>query len=336
MILIFGGVAMLHYLLIIRLFNIFFIIFFCFITYSSVVFATAYPIRPIRLMLGAATGSGSDVVARVIATRLSENIGQQIVVDNRGGAAGLIAAELVAVAAPDGYTIWMPTLTQHLSTTMHKKYLLEKEFEPVGLVASTPFMLVSSSTIPAKTTSEFIAYAKARPEKLLFGSSGIAGSLHICVEVFQSMAGIKMVHVPYKGSAAAITDLMTVQIQLSCPPVAAMVQFMKNDNLRVLGVTSKDPTALAPGQPTIAQSLPGYAFPGWYGVVTPLKTPKAIVMRLYKEFARTVNAQDMHDRLIKVGVEPSMSTPEEFRIFLNRESERMGKLLRDIDVEKNK
>lgn len=300
---------------------------------SNVLAADAYPVRPIRLVLGSAAGSGSDVVSRVLSTRLSENIGQPVVVDNRAGAAGLIGAEIVSKSAPDGYTIWIATLTQHLSSTIQKKLLLDKEFEPIGLLAHTPFMIVASASIPVKTTEELIAYAKARPGKLLFGSSGTGGSLHICVEMFQSMAGLKMTHVPYKGSAMAITDLMSGEIQLSCPPVAAMQPFLNNGKLRVLGVTTKEPTALAPGYVPVAKALPGYAFPGWYGALMPLKAPKHIVARLHKEFARTVNAPDMRERLIKVGVEPAMSTPEEFRDFLKQESERMAKVLREAGVQ---
>lgn len=297
--------------------------------------ADSYPTRPIRIVLGSAAGSGSDVVTRVLSSRFSENIGQPVVVDNRAGAAGLIGAEIVSKSAPDGYTIWVATLTQHLSSTIQKKLLLDKEFEPIGLLAHTPFMLVASASIPVKNIEELIAYAKARPGKLLFGSSGTGGSLHICVEQFQSMAGIKMTHVPYKGSAMAITELMTGEIQLSCPPVAAMQPFLNNGKLRVLGVTTKEPTVLAPGFPPVAQGLPGYAFPGWYGALMPLKAPKHIVARLHKEFARTVNAPDMRDRLIKVGVEPAMSTPEEFRDFLQQESRRMEVILKDAGVQSN-
>jgi tripartite-type tricarboxylate transporter receptor subunit TctC len=295
--------------------------------------AEAYPSRPIRIVLASAAGSGSDVVSRVLTSRLSENIGQAVVVDNRPGAAGLIGADIVAKAAPDGYTIWIATLTQHLSTTLHKRLLLEKEFEPIGLLATTPFMIVASATVPVKTTEELIAYAKARPGKLLYGSSGTGGSLHICIELLQGMAGLKMVHVPYKGSATAITDLMSGEIQLACPPVAVMTPFLNNPKLRVLGVTTKDATDLAPGYAPISKTLPGYAFPGWYGALMPRNAPKHIVARLHKEFARTVNAPDMRERLLKVGVEPAMSTPEEFREFLRKESQRMAGVLRDAGVQ---
>lgn len=291
-----------------------------------------YPSRPIRIVVGSAAGSGSDLVARTLSLRLAENLGQPVVVDNRPGAAGVIGAEIVSRAAPDGYTIFIPTLTQHLSTTLQKRYLLDKDFESIGFLANTPFMLVASASLPVKNTEEFIAYAKARPGKLLYGSSGAGGSLHVCAELFLSMAGLKMLHVPYKGSAAVVTELMTGEIQLSCPPVAAVAPFFSNPKLRVLGVTTKEATSLAPGYPPISQALPGYAFPGWYGAVAPLKTPKHIIARLHKELSRTIATPEVRERLLKQGVEPAMSSPEEFREFLVRESKRMEGVLREAGV----
>jgi len=301
-------------------------------TFSALA-AEAYPARPLRLILGSAVGSGSDVVSRVLSTRFAENIGQPVVVDNRPGAAGLIGAEIVAKAAPDGYTIWIATLTQHRSSTMHKRLHLDTSFEPIALLANTPFMIVANASIPARSIAEMISYAKERPGQLMYGSSGTGGSLHICIEVLQSMAGIQLRHVPYKGSAMAITDLMSGEIHLSCPPVAAMTPFLKNPRLRVLGVTTKEETALAPGFPPVAQSLPGYAFPGWYGVLMPPMAPRAIVARLHREFARTVSAPDMRERLLKVGVEPAISSPEEFREFLKQESQRMEVVLRNAGIQ---
>jgi tripartite-type tricarboxylate transporter receptor subunit TctC len=153
------------------------------------------------------------------------------------------------------------------------------------------------------------------------------------MELFQSMAGLKMTHVPYKGSSALITDIMTNTVQLGCPPVAAMSAFMSNPKVRVLGVTTKDATSLAPGQPPISQALPGYAFPGWYGALVPLKTPKPIVALLHKELARTIANAEVRDRLLKQGVEPAMSSPDEFREFLNRESKRMEVVLKEAGVQ---
>ena len=292
-----------------------------------------YPSRPIRIVVASAAGSGSDIVARTLSTRLAEHLGQAVVVDNRPGAAGLIGAEIVARAVPDGYTIFIPTLTQHISTTLAKRHQLEKDFEPVGFLANTPFMIITSGGLPVKTTEEFIAYAKARPGMLLYGSSGAGGSLHICMELFQSMAGLKMTHVPYKGSAALITDVMTNTIQLGCPPVAAMSAFMSNPKVRPLGVTTKEATSLAPGLPPISQALPGYAFPGWYGALVPLKTPKQIVALLHKELARTIAHPEVRERLLKQGVEPAISSPGEFRDFLVRESRRMEGVLKEAGVQ---
>src|SRR5215813_12938728 len=187
--------------------------------------AQNYPSRPIRLVSASAPGSGSDVVARLLSTRLSENLGQQIVIDNRAGASGLIGAEVTARATPDGHTFWLATLTQLISTTLANRLHLAKEFAPVGLVATTPFVIVVSNTLPVKSTAELIAYARARPGQLLFGSSGAGTSPHICMELFVAMAGIRMVHVPYKGIGPAIPDLVTGQIHAACPAAPSMTVF---------------------------------------------------------------------------------------------------------------
>jgi tripartite-type tricarboxylate transporter receptor subunit TctC len=292
--------------------------------------AQDYPSRPIRMVTASAPGSGSDVIGRLLSARLTENLGQQVVVDNRAGASGLIGAEVTARAAPDGHTFWLATLTQLISTTLANRLHLAKEFAPVGLVATTPFVIVTSNTLPVKSTAEFIAYAKARPGQLLFGSSGTGTSPHICMELFMAMAGVRMVHVPYKGIGPAIPDLITGQIHAACPAAPSMTVFA--GKVRVLGVTSLRPTALAPGIPPVADTLPGYEMPGWYGVLAPAGTPKAIVARINQEFRRTVDAPDVKEKLLAAGAEPSMSSPEEFGAFLRRESERLGKLLRNAGV----
>src|SRR5262245_37591539 len=174
--------------------------------------AQTYPSRPIRMVTASAPGSGSDVIGRLLSVRLAENLGQQVVVDNRAGASGLIGAEVTARATPDGHTFWLATLTQLISTTLADRLHLAKEFAPVGLVATTPFVIVASSTLPVKSTAEFIAYVRARPGQLLYGSSGAGSSPHVCMELFLSMASLKMVHVPYKGIGPAIPDLVSGQI----------------------------------------------------------------------------------------------------------------------------
>jgi tripartite-type tricarboxylate transporter receptor subunit TctC len=292
--------------------------------------AQTYPSRPIRMVTASAPGSGSDVIGRLLSARLTENLGQQVVVDNRAGASGLIGAEVTAKAMPDGHTFWLATLTQLISTTLANRLHLAQEFAPVGLVATTPFVIVASTTLPVKSTAEFIAYAKARPGQLLFGSSGAGSSPHICLELFQAMAGLKMVHVPYKGIGPAIPDLISGQIHAACPAAPSMTVF--GGKVRVLGVTTLRPTPLAPGVPPIADAVPGYEMPGWYGVLAPPGMPKAIIARINREFAKTVNAPDTREKLLAAGAEPAMSSPEDFTAFLRRESGRLGKLLKDAGV----
>ena len=292
----------------------------------------SYPSRPIRMISASAAGSGSDIVARLLSPRLTEILGQQVVVDNRPGASGLIGAELVNKATPDGHTFWLATFTQLISTTLHNRLHLAKEFTPIGLVATTPFVIIASASLPAKTTAEFIEHAKARPGKLMYGSSGPGGSLHICMELFQSMTGVRMLHVPYKGSAQAITEVMSGEIQASCPAAPSMKLFANNAKIRILGVTTRAPTELAPGIAPIAEAVPGFEMPGWYGVLAPPGTPKPIVARINEAFSRTVSSPDIKERLLAAGAEPAMTSPEDFRAFLDREGRRLGRLLEDANV----
>ena len=298
--------------------------------FPEVTAAQNYPSRPIRLVSAAAPGSGSDVVARLLAPRLSEYFGQQIVVDNRAGASGLIGVETTAKAPPDGHTFLMATLTQLISTTLANRLHLAKELAPIGLVATTPFIIVVNSSLPVSTTADFIAYAKARPGQLMFGSSGTGTSPHLCLELFQVMAGLKMLHVPYKGTLAATTDLIAGQIQVACAPAPSMT--IIGGRVKVLGVTSVGPTALAPGVPPIADTLPGYEMPGWYGLLAPIGTPKPVIAKINQAFAKAVDAPDLRERLLAAGAEPAMSSPEAFTAFLRKESERLGKLLKDTGV----
>jgi len=292
--------------------------------------AQDYPSRPIRFISATAPGSGSDVIARLVSPRLSENFGQQVVVDNRAGASGLIGAEVTARAAPDGHTFWIATLSQLISTTLANRLQLATEFAPIGLVATTPFVIVVSSGLPVASTAEFIAYAKSRPGQIMFGSSGAGTSPHLCLELFQTMAGLKLLHVPYKGMAPAITDIMAGQIHAGCPAAPSMTIF--GGRVKVLGVTSPGPTPLAPGVPPIADTLPGYELLGWYGLLAPRGTPKAIIARINQEFAKTVNAPDIRERLLAAGAEPAMSSPEAFSAFLHKESEKLRRLLKDAGV----
>ena len=292
----------------------------------------AYPIRPIRWVTSTAAGSGSDVVARLLSPRFSEILGQQIVVDNRPGASGLIAAELVSRAAPDGYTLWMVTLTQLISTTLYDKFHLARGYVPVGYIGGTPFAIVASAALPVKTTAEFIAYAKAKPDFVMYGTGGTGTSAHLCMELFQSMAGIKMVHVPYKATAMAMTEVMGGQVHATCTAVPTLSLITGGQKARALGVTTRAATPLAPGLPTIADTLPGYELNGWYGMLTPPNTPQAIITRLNREITRLAAMPDMRERMLGSGVEPAPSTPAEFSAFLKKETERWSRVLKEAGV----
>jgi tripartite-type tricarboxylate transporter receptor subunit TctC len=291
-----------------------------------------YPVRPIRLVASNPPGSGSDVVARVIAPRLSELLGQQIVVDNRAGASGLIAAEIVARAAPDGYTIWIVTMTQLISTTMFDRFHLAKGYAPVALFGATPFIIVVGPSLPVKSTADFIAFAKGKPGFVMYGSAGSGTSGHLCMELLQSMTGTKLVHVPYKGSAQALTEVLGGQMHSTCTAAPTVSLVANQPKARVLGVTAPKPTVLAPGLPTIAETLPGFELMGWYGMLAPPGAPKPVVARLNQELVKLVNLPDMRERLLSVGAEPAPLSPEEFGVFLKKETERWSRVLKEAGI----
>lgn len=299
---------------------------------STTAAAQHFPSRPIRMVTATTVGSGPDVIARLLAARLTEALGQQIVVDNRAGASGLIGAELVARAAPDGHTLWMATMTQLISTTLYQRFLMAKEFAPVGQVASTPFVISVSAALPIKTIAELIAYSKARPGQVLYGSGGQGTTPHLCMELFKSMTGADLTHVPYKGSAIALTDMMGGQMHSTCAAAPTSAAFLQSGKVRALGVTTRTPTKLAPGVPPIAGSVPGYELEGWYGLLAPLNTPKAIIERINLEMAKALKIPDLQERLIGVGAEAAHTSPVEYSAFLQRETVRWGKVLKDAGI----
>lgn len=292
----------------------------------------AYPVRPIRLVTSNPVGSGSDVVARVLSPRLTELLGQQIVVDNRAGASGLLAAELVARAAPDGHTLWMVTMTQLISTTVYDRFHLAKNYVPIGAIGATPFVIVTGPSLSVRTTAEFIAFAKAKPGFVMYGSPGTGTSGHLCMELFQSLAGIKLVHVPYKGSMLALTEVMGGQMHSTCSAAPTATLVAGQQKARVLGVSSLKPTTLAPGLSPIAETLPGFELMGWYGMLAPPGTPKHVIARLNQDLVKLVTMPDMRERMLSVGAEPTPSSPEEFGVFLRKETERWSKLLKEAGV----
>ncbi len=291
-----------------------------------------YPSRPIRLVTPTAAGSGSDVVARIVSVKLSETLGRQIVVDNRSGVSGLLAAELVAKAAPDGYTLGMVTLTLLMATVLYQRFLVDKEFVPVTRVGATPFIIVASPALPVKTITELIAYAKARPGQVLYASGGQGSTPHMCAEMFQSMAGVELLHVPYKSSIFAVTELASGQVHLLCSAIPTLHATIQAAKVRPLGVTSREPSKLAPGVPAIAATVPGFEMDGWYGIIAPQGTPKDIVAKLNSAFTQVLKLPEVQERLLGVGAEVLTSTPAVFGEFLRSETQRWSKVMREARI----
>ena len=300
--------------------------------YTTTGAAQTFPTRPIRIIIATTVGSGPDILARQIGIKLTEAWGQQIVIDPRAGASGLIGAELTANATADGYTLWMATMTHVIATTMYQRLLLARDFAPVSLVASTPYVIAINASVPVKSIAELIAYAKARPGQILYSSAGQGSTPHLCMEMFRTMAGINLVHVPYKGAAPAITDMMAGQVQVACVAAPALQPFMQGGKVRVLGVTTSAPTPLAPGVPTIAEAVPGFELVGWYGLLAPLGTPKAIIDKVNSGISRALATPEVQERLVAVGAEAVGSTPAAFGEFLRKETIRWGKVLRDAGI----
>jgi len=292
----------------------------------------AYPERPIRMIIAATAGSGPDILARQIGAKLTEAWGQQIVVDARPGATGVVGAEMVAKAAPDGYTLWFATMTQLIGTTMYQRYMMSKDFAPIGMVASTAFAIAVNSTLPVNNIAELIAYAKARPGQLLYGSSGQGSTSHLCIEMFRSVSGINVQHIPYRGAVPSITDLMGGQVQLSCQAVPSLPTFEKTGRLRSLGVTTLTRTIIAPNVPPIAETLPGFEILGWYGMLAPLRTPKELIQKINGAVMQALKTAEVQEKLIALGAEAAGSSPEAYGTFLKKETDRWARLLREANI----
>jgi len=298
--------------------------------------AQAWPTKPIRMVVTFAAGGGTDVVARIVAPKLSEALGQQVVVDNRPGAGGLIGTEIVAKAAPDGYTLLLgaagaTTIAPHIFGKEKVSYDVLKDLQPITLVATVPFIVTVNPAVPAKTLQELIAYAKANPKKLNFGSSGNGGSPHLAGELFDRMAGVEMVHVPYKGLAPAITDLLGGQIQLVFADVGLVVQHIKAGRLRALAVTSEQRVAALPDVPTVAESgVPGYAAATWYGLIAPAGMPQPIVQRLSTEMQKIMAMPDVRAQLVAAGNEVPNMSMDQFAMLVRDDYRKWQKLIVDM------
>jgi tripartite-type tricarboxylate transporter receptor subunit TctC len=294
--------------------------------------AQHYPTKPIRLITAATPGSGPEVIARHLAAKLTEAWGQQVVVDPRPGATGMISGDLVAKSAPDGYTLWFATSTQLLGSMMFQRNWMAMDYAPIGMLSSTAFAIAVNSSVPANTLAEFIAYAKARPGKLLFASNGQGSTSHMCTELFQKLAGISMVHVAYKGGTPSLVDLAGGQVQLSCQPLPSLPTYVKAGRVRTLGVGTLQRTRLAPDVPPIADTFAGYEVLGWHGLLAPLHTPKDIIAKVNAAATKAVLSADMQERMLPLGVEPAPSTSVEFVARLHAETNKWAKLMKDANI----
>jgi tripartite-type tricarboxylate transporter receptor subunit TctC len=298
--------------------------------------AQNYPAKTIRFLVGFAPGGSTDIVARMIAQEMGKNIGQQVVVDNRPGAGGAIAAELTAKAPPDGHTIFacttgvfaiMPFLYPKLG------YNYEKDLAPVTQTGSLPYIIVLHPSLPAKNVREFIALAKARPGQINFASSGIGTASHLSAEYFKNAAKLDLVHVPYKGTGNAMVDLLAGQVVLMFDQPVSSMPHVQAGKLKVLGITTSRRFSTMPDIPTVAeQGLPGFEAISWSGVCAPGGTPRPIIDRLQTEVVKVLKVPDIRDRLLHDGIEPVGSTPEEFLAHTRREAQKWSKVIRDANV----
>lgn len=296
--------------------------------------AQAYPARTVRMIVPYPAGGGTDVISRTVAQKLTERWGQQVIVDNRGGANGIIGTELTARSKPDGYTIAVVIATQAINPSMVAKLPYStSDFTPVTLMAQYPFILTVHPSVPAKSLREFIALAKARPGELSYASSGNGSGPHLGFELFKTMAGINVVHVPYKGAGPANTELVGGQVQAFFNNFLAAMPLIQSGRLRVLAVTSAQRSKAMPEAPTFAESgLPGFDVTGWYSVVAPAGVPDAIVTKVQSDIAAVLRIPEIASRLSSEGAEPVGSTPEQFAKFLHAETLKWAQVIKAAGI----
>jgi tripartite-type tricarboxylate transporter receptor subunit TctC len=320
-----------------KLGSIYAIAFACIATAPPDAFAQQkFPTKSVRLVLPFAAGSAVDVLARLYAQRMSESWGQQVVVDNRTGANGIIGMELIARAAPDGYTIGMGNIsTLAINPGLYPKisYDSMRDFVPVSLTATIANCLVVHPSFPAKSVQELVALAKKRPAELNYASGGVGSAQHIPMELLQAMTGTKLVHVVYKGITPAFNDVLAGQVPIAFTSVAQSLPFHRNGRLRILGTTGIKRTQASADIPTIAeQNVPGYEADSWTGVLVPKGTPADVVAQIHAEVVRVTNLSDTRERLIAAGFEPVGSSPDVFAALIKNDIARLGKVIRDAGI----
>ena len=294
-----------------------------------------FPGKPTRIIIGFPPGGAIDVVTRMLAPRLSEAFGQPVIVDNRPGANGVLATDLAAKSPPDGHTIFIGTLgnlAMNPSFYPNLPFNRDKDLTPVTQVASVAFMLLAHPSAPFKSVPELIAYAKANPGKVNYSSSGNGSTPHLTGELFNSLAGVKTMHIPYKGAAPAITDLIGGQVQISYDAVATSVAHINAGRLRGIAVTGPKRVSMLPNTPTVAETVPGYEVVNWFGMVAPAGTPRAAIARWRNEIVKVLNVPEIRDKLRALGTDPVGSTPEEFGSFMKAETVKWARVIKEANI----
>jgi tripartite-type tricarboxylate transporter receptor subunit TctC len=298
--------------------------------------AEEWPSRPIRILVGFGAGGGTDIVARIVAQKMAEGLGQSVVVENRTGASGLIAAEDVAKSPPDGYLLMMGSQTVFAVAPMlyHKTVTLDpvKEFAGVTLTGASPLALVANPSFAARSVADVIAMAKANPGKINFGTGGVGTTPHMTAELFEHDAGVKMVHVAYRGEAPAINDTVAGQIPLMFANLSAVMGHIKGGTLRAIAVTSAQRSPNVPDVPTVAETLPGFAAETWFGIVAPAGTPGEILVKLNGAARKAMASSDTKQRLAELGMSNGSSTPEEFDAYIKSEIVKWSKVIKDANI----
>ncbi len=294
--------------------------------------AQTYPEKPIRLILSVPAGATPDVTARLVTPGVSRLLGQQLVVDNRPGAGGMIGAEIASKATPDGYTLFISSpgaLTILPYLRKHVPYDTLRDFVPISLISIGPFVLITHPSVPARTVKELIALAKAQPGKLNYASAGNGTANHLAMELFKHMAGIDIVHVPYKGAPQAVTDVVAGHMNMMFNSIAPIVGHIKAGRLRVLGIASAQRSQQLPDVPTISEAgLPGFEAVNWFGMFAPAKTPKRIIARLNEAVVKVVHTPEIQAQFLTLGADPVGSSAEEFAAFVRKDMEKYAKIVK--------
>ena len=300
-----------------------------FVVFTLDAIAQPYPNRPVRVIVNFPPGAGVDIATRLVTAELAKTFGQQFVIDNRAGAAGNIGVELGDHSAPDGYTLLSGTAAIAISQTIFSKisYDLLRDFEPIAMIATAPFVLAVNPAVPAKTLQEVIALAKSKPGQLTYATPGTGSSPHLAFELFKMQAGIDVLHVPYKGMVAAVTDVIGGSISMTLGNTLTVMPNVRNNRLRGIAITTAKRSAIAPELPIFSEAgLAGFQSGTWYAVLAPAKTPRDIIARLNAAIVKIVHEPDASAKLLAQGAEPMSSTPDEMRQFLREEIAKWGKV----------